>query len=291
MKKIEIKASKTDKILNIISTEISGLSYSLANKILRKKDIRINDKKIFENISVDIGDKITIFVPDNLDEILTREKNFFDIVYEDDNILLINKFKGIEVCSLTEKLTIESLLNKKYSKIYPLNRLDRNTEGLVIFAKSKNIFEKLKQEMKNNAIEKFYLAEVIGNPKWDNYVATAYLLKDDEKSEVKISDKPIKNSKKIITEFFVSSRSSGGTSVLIIKIKNGKTHQIRAHLAHIGFPIIGDGKYGKYNENKKFKSKTQKLTAYKLIFNFKDASLKYLNEKSLEISPSWITNK
>lgn len=166
--------------------------------------------------------------------------------------------------------------------------MDRNTEGLVVFGKTKSFFEKLKKAMKNDEIEKYYLAEVIGSPKWENHVAVGYLLKDDEKSEVKIFDQPRKDSKKIVTELSVLSRSSGGTSVLIVKIKNGKTHQIRAHLAKIGFPIIGDGKYGKYEENKKFKSKTQKLTAYKLIFNFTDNDLKYLNDQKLEIKPSWM---
>ena len=288
MKKIEISSSKIDKVLNIVSTDIDGLSYSLANKLLRKKDIRVNDKKISDNIFVGIGDKITVFVPDNYNETITKEDNFFEIVYEDDNVLFINKFKGIEVCSPTEKITIENILKKRFSKIYALNRLDRNTEGLVILAKTKIILEKIKKEMKDGAIEKFYLAEVVGNPKWNNFTATGYLLKDDEKSEVRIWDKPVKDSKKITTELSVLSRSAGGTSVFIVKIKNGKTHQIRAHLAYLDFPIVGDGKYGKYNENKKFKSKTQKLTAYKLVFNFKDPELEYLNEKSLEITPSWI---
>lgn len=289
MKKIELVCGKTDKVLNIVSTQIDGLSYALANKILRKKDIRINDNKISENFSVKAGDKITVFVSDDFDQKTINENKLFEVVYEDENVSFINKFKGIEVCSPTESLTLENLLNKKNpkKKIYPLNRLDRNTEGLVIFAKNRKMFEKLKDSMKAGEIEKYYLAEVIGNPKWENFSAVGYLLKDDEKSEVKIFDEPRKDSKKITTEISVLSRSSGGTCVFIVKIKNGKTHQIRAHLAHIGFPIVGDGKYGKYAENKKFKSKTQKLTAYKLKFNFSDSDLKYLNEKTLEISPTW----
>jgi 23S rRNA pseudouridine955/2504/2580 synthase len=153
------------------------------------------------------------------------------------------------------------------------------------------MLEKLKKAMKSNQIDKFYLAEVVGVPKWDNFIATGYLIKDEEKSDVKIFDEPRKNSKKITTETSVLSRSAGGTSVFIVKIKNGKTHQIRAHLAYIGYPIIGDGKYGKNEENRKFRTKTQKLTAYKLIFKFSDSELRYLNEKEFEILPNWLKDK
>lgn len=290
VKKIELVCQKPDKVLNIISTQIEGMSYALANKILRKKDVRVNDIKISDNISINFGEKITVFAPDNFDEMTINDSKSFEIVYEDEKIIFLNKFKGIEVCSPTENVTVENLLNKKMikAKAYPLNRLDRNTEGLVIFAKGKKSLETLKKAMKAGEIEKYYLAEVIGSPKWENFTAVGYLSKDDEKSEVKIFDSSRKDTTKIVTEISVLSRSSGGTCVFIVKIKNGKTHQIRAHLAHIGFPIIGDGKYGKYEENKKFKSKTQKLTAYKLTFNFSDSELKYLNQKNIEITPSWM---
>jgi 23S rRNA pseudouridine955/2504/2580 synthase len=243
MKKIELTCTKPDKVLNIVSTQIKGMSYSLANKILRKKDIRINNEKILENVGVAFGDLITVFAPDDFSEKTITETNFFETAYEDDNILLINKYKGIEVCSPTESLTVENLLYKKYNKkVYPLNRLDRNTEGLIIFAKTKKSFDKLKRAMKSEEIQKYYLTEVLGSPKWNNFVAIGYLIKDDEKSEVRVFDTPRKGSEKIETEISVLSRSSGGTSVFIVKIKHGKTHQIRAHLAHMGLPIIGDGK-------------------------------------------------
>lgn len=287
MIKIELDCIKSDKVLNIISTQISGMSYALANKLLRKQDIRVNNKKISENITTNPGDKITVFAPNDYSEKTINEDKFFNIVYEDDHIIILNKNKGIEVSSPIQDLTVQKLLEKK-SNVYALNRLDRNTEGLVIFAKKKSFFEKLKKAMKNGEIEKCYLAEVVGSPKWNSFTAVGYLLKDDEKSEVKIFDIPRKDSVKIETGISVLSRSSGGTSVFIAKIRNGKTHQIRAHLAYLGFPIIGDGKYGKNLENKKFKSKTQKLTAYKLVFNFTDSTLKYLNEINIEIQPSWI---
>ena len=156
MKKIELNCIKPDKILNIVSTQIEGLSYSLANKILRKKDIRVNDEKISDNVSVNFGDKITVFAPDDYNKATVDKSKFFDIVFEDNDVIIANKFKGIEVCSPTESLTVENFLNEK-SKVYPLTRLDRNTEGLIILATHKTTFEKLRKAMKNGEKKKYYL--------------------------------------------------------------------------------------------------------------------------------------
>ncbi len=231
MIKKEFICQKQDKVLNIVSK--NEISYSNANKLLRKKDIRVDNVKINENIVVYPGQKITVFMPE---EFLMDEKKFFEIVYEDENILIINKQKGIEVTSPFEN-SIEKILLKE-KKVFPLNRLDRNTEGLVIFGKTKDFFEKLKKAMKNGEIEKYYLLEVVGTPNFENKNVVSFLQKDEEKSEVKIFDSPRKDSVKIETNLSVVSRSSGGTSVLIAEIHNGKTHQIRAQLAHIGYPIV-----------------------------------------------------
>ncbi|MGN0748603.1 MAG: RluA family pseudouridine synthase [Christensenellales bacterium] len=281
MIKKEFICQKQDKLLNIVSK--NEISYANANKLLRKKDIRVDNIRTTENLTVYPGQKITVFLPE---ETKINERKYFDVIFEDENVLIVNKQKGIEVTSQTEN-SIEKILLKE-KKVFPLNRLDRNTEGLVIFAKTKEFFEKLKKAMKNGEIEKFYLLEVVGIPNFENKTVISFLQKDEEKSEVKIFDNPKKDSVKIETNLNVINRSPGGTSILIAKIHNGKTHQIRAQLAHIGFPIVGDGKYGKNVDNKKFKSKTQKLTAFKLAFNFKDKELKYLNNLNLEIKPTWI---
>ena len=281
MIKKEFTVSKQDKLLNVVSK--NNISYSTANKLLRKKDIRIDNKKTDENQTVFPGQKITVFLPEDQVE---KEIKFFEIVFEDEKVAIINKFKGIEVSSPTEN-SVEKLLNTENKKYYALNRLDRNTEGLVIFAKTKSVLEKLKKSMKNNEINKFYLAEIVGSPSWNEKTAISFLLKDEEKSEVKIFDSPRKDAVKIQTNLSVLNRSSGGTTIVMAEIHNGKTHQIRAQLAHLGHPIVGDGKYGKNQDNKKFKTKTQKLTSFKLVFNFKDEDLKYLNEMNFEIKPTW----
>ncbi len=281
MIKKEIICDRKDKLLNYI-TDNFGITYSTANKLLRKKDIRINEKKINENIDVFPFQKITIFLPENLN----NKRKYFEKVYEDENILIINKYKNIEVTS-PNNISIDKLLNET-GKYFALNRLDRNTEGLVIFCKNNYVHKTLKNAMKNNEISKFYLAEIVGIPNFEKKNFISYLCKDKDKSEVKIFEKPIKNSVKIETKVSVLKQSPGNTSIVLVEIHNGKTHQIRAQLSHIGHAIVGDGKYGKNADNKKYKEKTQKLTAYKIKFNLKDINLKYLNEKNFEINPSWI---
>lgn len=285
MKKIVFIANERDKVLNLVSKNIPEISFAYANKLLRQKDIRVDNVKQSENVSVEYGSEIAVFVPD---EVLEKGQVKTDVVYSDDKLLVVFKPKGIEVASEGVNLldNIRKELNNK--SIFALNRLDRNTEGLVLFAYGKENYNLLKGSMKKGEITKVYMAEVVGLPKWNELTAVNYLQKDDEKSEVKIFDSPVKNSVKIESSFRVLNRSTGGTSLLEIEIKNGKTHQIRAQLAHLKFAIVGDGKYGKNLDNKKFKAKTQKLTAISLKFNFKDEKLKYLNNLDLKIKPTWL---
>ena len=166
----------------------------------------------------------------------------------------------------------------------PCHRLDRNTSGLILFAKNQTALDILLDKFKHHEIEKHYLALVYGVPKKKSERLISYLFKDSSKSLVYISDVPKKGYLKIITSYSLIE-SINNTSLLDVEIETGRTHQIRAHLSYIGLPIIGDGKYGINEINKKFKAKTQKLVSYKLKFSFiKDSGiLNYLNGKSFEI--------
>ena len=167
----------------------------------------------------------------------------------------------------------------------PCHRLDRNTSGLILFAKNAQALEILLDKFKHHEIEKHYLALVYGIPQKKNERLISYLFKDSSKSFVYISDVPKKGYQKIITSYSLIESFDNNTSLLDIEIETGRTHQIRAHLAHIGLPIIGDGKYGINEINKKFKVKAQKLVSYKLIFRFEHDGkiLEYLNRKSFEL--------
>ena len=279
MKKLIVTKKYDNKKLNkFLQNSIPTLTSNLFYKTLRKKDIKINGKRISENVNVYENDEILLYISDELLE----NKVELDIIYEDDNIIIINKPAELEVVgdnSLTE------VVHKQYSNSeflpMPCHRLDRNTNGLIIYAKNQLSLDILLQKFRDHEIEKHYLALVYGKPSKDNEKLVSYLFKDSKKSLVYISDEPKKGYSKIITSYNLIESYPNGTSLLDVEIETGKTHQIRAHLAHIGLPIIGDGKYGDYEINKKFKAKYQNLTSYKLRFRFSTESdiLEYLNEK------------
>ncbi|MEI3392015.1 MAG: RluA family pseudouridine synthase [Clostridia bacterium] len=283
MKKLVVNKKYDNKKLDkFLKDNISTLSNNLFYKTLRKKDIKINGKRVSENVTVFENDEILVYIPDYLLE----NKLNLDIIYEDNNILLINKPSNIEV---TGQDSLTEVVHKLYSscefKPMPCHRLDRNTSGLILFAKNTQALEILLDKFKHHEIEKHYLALVYGIPQKKNERLISYLFKDSSKSFVYISDVPKKGYQKIITSYSLIESFDNNTSLLDIEIETGRTHQIRAHLAHIGLPIIGDGKYGINEINKRFKVKAQKLVSYKLIFRFEHDSkiLEYLNRKSFEL--------
>ena len=278
------------KLNNIILKEFSGLTINNLYKALRKKDIRINDKRVNSNETVFMGDVIKVFISDEFlfGENNKKEKKIetIEIVYNDDNIVIINKPIGYEVVG-KDSIT-DILSNQLNKKVFPCHRLDRNTSGLTIFAKDKETLEFFEKKFINQEIEKHYIAKVVGLFYSKTKVLEAYLLKDSKNSIVYISDTPKNGYVPIKTEYSViEENKKDNYSILDITLHTGRTHQIRAHLAHINHPIIGDGKYGINDINKKFKQKTQLLCSNRLIFIFKDDSngkYDYLNGKEIKIS-------
>ncbi len=266
------------KLSKLLMETYSALKFSTFSKALKKKDILINDKRISKDCIIHENDIIKLYI---IDSLLYPNYNI-PIVYEDSNIIVFNKPKGLEVTG-TESLT--TYVHKTYnSNFMPCHRLDRNTLGLVLFSKNDTVNTILTEKFKNHEIEKHYIAKVYGMLPKKNDTLIHYLFKDTKKSIVYISDKCKPGYKKIITFYNVLSYDKEeNSSVLDINLKTGRTHQIRAHLAYIGHPIIGDGKYGNNLINKKFNQKTQLLYSYYLKFNFNSYSgiLDYLNNKEI----------
>lgn len=264
--KVEENSIKLSKFLS--GKYGATLPYSTMQKLLRAKDIKVDGKRVNKDVNVVKGQEICVY--------FDGVKNEIQPLFSENGILVFFKPRGIT------SEDFESEIQSEYFGYKLCHRLDRNTAGLLVFSKDESLEEMLKA-FKERTVQKFYLAEVNGNLKKDSDTLTSYLVKDAENSLVKIYDNKVDNSVKIITKYEVLERRE--TSTLIkVELVTGKTHQIRAHFAHIGHFVIGDGKYGDNKINKVFKAKRQRLTAYSLTFNFeKDSPLYSLNNKTVTI--------
>ena len=227
MKEIVVNKKYDGKKLNsFLLDNFDGLKLNTLYKALRKKDIRINNVKISDNVIVHVGDVVKVFISD--DQLFSKVELDINIVYEDNNIVVVNKPAEIEVVG-DNSLTTELCKYYNIASIFPCHRLDRNTTGLVLFAKNEEALNILLDKFKNHEIEKHYQALVYGIPRKKEDTLTAYLFKDAKKSLVYISDVPKKGYEKIITSYkVISCNNKNNTSLLDVNLHTGKTHQIRA---------------------------------------------------------------
>ena len=271
------------KLTKFILDTFPHLSPNMLYKALRQKDIKINDTRTNKDCTIYEGNEILVYIADTL----LYPSIDLNIIFEDENVLAINKPANLEVTGINSLTSIvhEHYLNNDFLPM-PCHRLDRNTNGLILFAKNKEALDILFDKFKKHEIEKKYLALVYGIPKIKKAKLEAYLFKDTKKSRVYISDNFKTGYSKIITSYTVLKEYKNNSALLEVQIETGKTHQIRAHLDHIGYPIIGDGKYGINSVNKTFGFKYQQLTAYELTFDFKSDSgiLNYLNNKTVALN-------
>ncbi len=313
MRTITVTAAQSNKkIGRIIRDSFPQMPSSAMFKAFRKKDVRANGVRVKEDYVVMEGDRLDIYISDEiLDGVPVSDarntKAYFDVAYEDTNILVVNKQPGIAVHPDREQPdgTLIDLVHqylRERDELYAADsddfkpslchRLDRNTGGLVIIAKNSGSLKVLLKKIKDKEIKKYYQCLVWGKMERNCEELTAYLVKDELKSRVFISDSPVKGSQNIITRYRVLSHESN-ISRLEVELITGRTHQIRAHLAHIGHPIIGDGKYGTNAINRPLGAKQQALWAYKLVFDFagEGESLNYLKGKKIQVVPEFNVKK
>ena len=273
MVKEEFVTNKNDFLYKAIKENVPYLSHNQFEEILKKKDIKVNSRRVLVDKKLKVGDTVEIYHNYEI-------KPWYEIVYEDENIAIINKKSGIEVVSEDDRDVI-SMLKKDHQEIYAVHRIDRNTEGLVIFAKNTVAEQELLEAFKKRTITKKYLVEVVGRVNIDSIKTRLFLKKLSEISKVIIAEVKTSGYKEIKTNFrFI--KYLGNNSLLEADLLTGKTHQIRAHLGYYGHYIVGDGKYGKGDGK-------LHLTSYFIKFHFKNNQcLAYLDEKSFEIMPTWL---
>lgn len=302
--KIIKKNDAGQRLDKFLSKSFPNLPNSIIYKSIRKKRIKINNKRCHFSDILAVGDIISLYINDEF--LLHNPKKYFfnaptnlDIIYEDENILLINKPSGLIVHDDNNE-KIDTLINRIKHYLFVnhqfnpddelsfvpslVNRIDRNTQGIVIAAKNAQSLRILNKKLKNHQIRKFYLCLISGHMEQTNGILKHYLLKNGEKNKVFLFDYPVPNAKTAITKYEVLE-TFDNFSLINVELLTGRTHQIRAHFSYLNHPLIGDTKYGNPNLNRQLNLSYQVLISYKIIFNFSsDAGfLNYLNKKSFQI--------
>ena len=306
MKEFTIAANDAGQRLDrFLSKAVPLLPASLAQKYIRIKRIKLNGARADRDTRLQAGDVLQLYINDEFFD-KPREDNAYltvatpklNIVYEDAHILLADKRPGMAVHPHDGAEYGRTLIDHIQAYLYQkkewsprgenafapalCNRIDRNTGGIVIAAKTAEALRVINQKIKDREMDKRYLAIVEGSPKPAKGSLKGYLFKDAKKNRVFVSDQPKTGAKTCQTNY-VTLASGKGLSLVECELITGRTHQIRAQFAHAGHPLLGDGKYGKLD--KRYDRNYQALYSYKLTFQFTtDAgALEYLNGKSFKV--------
>ena len=306
MKEIQIGPNDAGQRLDrFLAKTVPLLPASLAQKYIRIKRIKCNGARVERDTRLAAGDVLQLYINDEFFD-KPREDNAFltvaapklNIVYEDEHILLVDKRPGLAVHPHDGAEYGRTLIDHIQAYLYQkhewrpreeksfapalCNRIDRNTGGIVIAAKTAEALRVLNQKIKDREMDKRYLAVVEGVPKVSKGSLKGYLFKDAKQNRVFVTDKPQTGAKTCQTNYRVLT-SAQGLSLVECELITGRTHQIRAQFAHAGHPLLGDGKYGKLD--KRFDRNYQALYSYRLTFRFTtDAgALEYLNGKSFQV--------
>jgi len=272
-----------------VAKNLPLLPPALLQKYIRLKRIKVNGKGSKRDVRLETGDILQLYINDEFFD-KPNEENLFltvfkpqlNIVYEDENLLLVDKRPGMSVhADETEK--VNTLINHIQAYLYQkrewnpkwenafapalCNRIDRNTGGIVIAAKNAEALRIINEKIRAHELEKSYLCITVGRPKRPEGKIEGFLLKDEAKKEVRFFHKPVPGGKTAVT-LYRTLESRGGLSLVECRLLTGRTHQIRVSMAEIGCPLLGDGKYGKGDVNRRYHETRQALYSYKLRFDF-----------------------
>ena len=291
---------------------LKGIPMSLLYKYIRKKRVKVNGKRAKENQMLNVGDVIELYIPDEFSK-TEADSSEFDkvkaspvIVYEDENILVCEKRAGMlshtgdkgenGAAAIPERDTLIFLIRAylyKKGEYDPAdeksfapalaNRLDRNTGGLILAAKNAETLRELNRLIRDGAVDKRYLCAVHGAPAPKSGTLRGFLFKNSKTKTVTVYNSPRQGAKEIITSYKTEKYSKEhDLSLLEVHLETGRTHQIRAHFASIGHPLLGEGKYGHNKNDKGLGYKYQALYSYRLTLNVNDGPLAYLNGRTFE---------
>lgn len=284
-----------------IQKAVPGLPGGKMYKFLREKKIKLNGKRCEISTRLQPGDVLKMYIPDEFFASpdpgdLSDIPADVDIVYEDENILVANKPSGLVVHEDSEN-SRDTLINRVTKLLHergeydPIseqsfapalcNRIDRNTEGLVICAKTAVGLREVNEAIRQRLIKKTYLCVTVGIPREREGIIKTYLEKSAADNTVYVRAEKSLGSKTAVTKYKTLA-TAGDLALCEVDLLTGRTHQIRAHMAYIGCPLIGDGKYGRNEPNRRYKVFSQALCSYKLTFDFPAGSkLSYLNGKTV----------
>ena len=278
-----------------------GLTSGLLQKYFRQKDIKVNGRPARRDAVLAAGDSVRAYLPEELfqpvrreDPLLSRFRWQLDVLYEDENILLVDKRPGVMVhpdadekvntlvthvqAFLYQKGEYDSRAEGTFAPV-PVNRIDRFTAGIVIFAKNEGAMRMLNQKIRDREIDKRYLCVVLGAPRPTVGTLRGYIQKNARR--VTVLDRPAPGAQQAETKYRVLA-AWDGLALLECALVTGRTHQIRAQFAHIRHPLLGDNQYGDSARNRKYGLEQQALCAYRLAFDFQtDAgALNYLRGRN-----------